>query len=83
MRAFTPDIEAALEWFVWTHEPTEVGWRRIALPRDGGLARQDARTMVLVDVVRRTANEMQRERADERARKDDVANWRASRRRQE
>jgi hypothetical protein len=79
---FTPEVEHAMGWFKWTHEPTENGWQRRELPRAGGLAKQDARLMLLLDIIRATANTFTAERMHERTKSTDLAEWRATRERE-
>jgi hypothetical protein len=77
--AITPDVERALEWFGWTHEVTEHGWRRITLPRDGGLDKQDGRLMTLLEVIRVEANHIAGERRENESERRKTAQWRATR----
>lgn len=83
MRWFTPEIEEGFAWFTWTHQLTETGWQRVALPRAGGLGEQPGRLMELLEVFRRTANQVLDERTKARQHARDVAAWRAERERTE
>lgn len=76
----TSELESAFDWFKWTHEFGENGWTRRELPRaDRGLARQDARLMLLLDVIRTAANDVERERQKVQKERGDVKSWRANR----
>lgn len=81
MLAFTSEIQDALELFFWTHEWTGEHWRRVELPDAGrgGLLRQDARLMLLLDEIRRTADEVARRYIADRHRDRAIEQWREER----
>lgn len=55
MREITPDVDAQLQWFDYTHEVTfDHGiprWRRQGLPRNGAVGAQDAHDMMALDFL--------------------------------
>ena len=51
VRSFSPDIEATLRLFFWTHQYSATGWVRGCLPSDGGIEAQDAWTMAALGVL--------------------------------
>lgn len=84
MLAITPEFEHAFTWFRWTHEVTEYGWRRVDVPdaSRGGLAKQEARLMAVLEVIRRHADDCVRERLDESRRARELDRWRRDRMRE-
>ena len=64
MLAFTPEIEAALEWFDATHDLVVIDgrarWQRTLLPGPGALSDQNARLMQALDWLRTVHDSMLR-----------------------
>lgn len=81
MLVFDAEIERALDWFAWSYEMTETGWRRAHLPDAGrgGLAKQDARLMLLLDAIAAEANAVAADRLQDERRAHEVTAWRAER----
>lgn len=72
--AFTPEVEEAHRWFFATHERTEQGWRRTALPEAGGYGDQDSLRMSMIECVQGVLNErLASERAALARRRSDAA----------
>jgi hypothetical protein len=70
--AFTPDVEAALQWFVLTHQlqmtASSARWVRTEWPAPGAAGDQDARLTEQLQLLRATFNQIAREH-DARERK--------------
>lgn len=83
MLAFTPDVEAALQWFEMTHElVVEQGraqWMRTALPHAGGVGDQDTRLLATIEYLRAVHNQLAGEEMDRIARKRAIDTWREKR----
>lgn len=58
VRSFTPEIEATLRLFFWSHELRQTGWTRVCLPADGGLDDQTAWTMGALGVLQTVHNRL-------------------------
>lgn len=64
--SFTPAVESVLRWFSWTHALTVIPmggarFERVAWPRPGGAAAQDAWLTAALDYVRLVRNAILRE----------------------
>jgi len=61
VREIDADAQAAVQWFLVTHQRGVDGWLRVGYPRAGGVEDQEARLLESVEAARQAANAVIRE----------------------